>query len=248
MMELPPLWKRFPRIHSTNDSIHEAAREGAPEGTTHLADRQTRGRGRQDRPWWDSPGSSVLFSTLLRPRIEVERTLGLSLVAGKAARQALARHLRRPLQLYWPNDLYLDARRKVGGILCEMRQEGAQYWIALGIGINLDFRGADIPSELRGQVACLGEMGYPVDSGTVTTARRVLEAFWPLYERFQAGESLASLVDQDLAHVGQRVTVHDGHRPAFAGVVSGLGTQGELLVRDDRGVEHAILAGDVIYE
>ena len=45
-MGIPDTWRVFEQTSSTNDTIHEAALNGAPEGTIHLARAQTRGRGR----------------------------------------------------------------------------------------------------------------------------------------------------------------------------------------------------------
>ncbi|MBU2252506.1 MAG: biotin--[acetyl-CoA-carboxylase] ligase, partial [Proteobacteria bacterium] len=46
----------LPTVDSTNRVALEFAREGAPEGTVVLADRQTAGRGRLDRIWQSPPG------------------------------------------------------------------------------------------------------------------------------------------------------------------------------------------------
>ncbi|MBV8727404.1 MAG: hypothetical protein JO233_06430, partial [Candidatus Eremiobacteraeota bacterium] len=39
-------------------------------------------------------------------------------------------------QLQWPNDLLLQGK-KVGGILCVSRGQGARAWVACGVGINV---------------------------------------------------------------------------------------------------------------
>ena len=44
----PPI-EIFEVLASTLDSIHQAAGDGAPEWTTHIALEQTRGRGQQAR-------------------------------------------------------------------------------------------------------------------------------------------------------------------------------------------------------
>src|SRR5436309_14743323 len=59
----------FARTSSTMDRAREAARLDAEEGTILLADEQTAGRGRLRRTWVAPPGSSLLFSVLLRPSL-----------------------------------------------------------------------------------------------------------------------------------------------------------------------------------
>ncbi len=247
MNNLPKNWTFFEEIHSTNDSIHQVAQEGAPEGTTHLAGRQSQGRGRLGRDWWSPRNSSLLFTTLLRPQVPIMETMGLSLVAGVAAKLALSPLTSQPISLYWPNDLYFGPVKKLGGILCEMRQANENYWVALGMGINLDLRSADIPKELQGQTACLAELGSEV-SDPIAIAQLIHESFWPLYQRFQAGETISELSGPHLAHTGERVTVTDVNSPTIRGTVKGLGPSGELLVEDDHSVLHTVVAGDVQYE
>lgn len=248
MIDVPAGWKVFSETDSTNDTVHDAAVAGAAEGTVHLALRQSRGRGRAGRDWWAPPGGALLMTLLLRPRIPAAETHGLSLIAGRAARDALDPLLDRPLSLYWPNDLYVGPHtRKLGGILCELRHAGPTYWIALGLGVNIDLRNAPVPPELEGRIISLAECGCP-ETHPVPLAMRIVERFWPLYERFQAGEAVPRLVADDLAHVGSHVTVHALTGPEIRGVVTGLGPHGALLVRDASGTTHEILAGDVVYE
>ena len=81
----------FEVLTSTLDSIHQAAAEGAPEWTTHIAREQTRGRGQQARPWWSPSGDGLWMSTLLRPsapRMTWGRDAGHVGVAGRQGRRA----------------------------------------------------------------------------------------------------------------------------------------------------------------
>src|SRR5690606_30211843 len=55
-------------IDSTNDRLKVWASDPAyPSGAVLLTDFQSAGRGRLDRRWEAPPGSSLLFSVLLRP-------------------------------------------------------------------------------------------------------------------------------------------------------------------------------------
>ena len=57
----------FETVGSTNDVARELASAGAPQGTTVLADQQTRGRGRRGRAWHSDTGQSLLLSMIARP-------------------------------------------------------------------------------------------------------------------------------------------------------------------------------------
>jgi BirA family biotin operon repressor/biotin-[acetyl-CoA-carboxylase] ligase len=126
---------RFDRVGSTMEVIHQLAAEGAEAGTIVIATEQVEGRGSRGRPWYSSPGG-LWLSTLVRPPgitgIEV-----ISLRVGLSVSDALEPLIGRPVRLKWPNDLMIG-ERKVGGILCEARWQGAELsWVAVGLGINV---------------------------------------------------------------------------------------------------------------
>src|SRR5512137_1553746 len=75
----------FARTGSTNDVAHERAAAGAASGLLVIADEQTAGRGRLDRRWWAPPGSSLLMSLLLRPRLPLDQVGQLTMCLGLAA-------------------------------------------------------------------------------------------------------------------------------------------------------------------
>jgi BirA family biotin operon repressor/biotin-[acetyl-CoA-carboxylase] ligase len=246
----------FDVLTSTNDSILRAGEAGAPEGTTHIARAQTRGRGRGDHVWWSPPGAGLWMSTLLRPRRSRPQWGGISLLAGRAVRDGVSSLGAREVELYWPNDLAVG-RRKLGGILGEARSRGSSAWIALGIGINIDLTPphvrAALPVEIRDLAISLAECGPPSTSDPLEIAGAILERFWPLYDRFQEGESLPSLVGDRLAHVGRRVEVKAPGQLPWRGIVEGLSPDGELLVLPDAPPPGsasvvAVSGGEVVYE
>ena len=225
--------------------MHVAAAEGAPEGTVHVARSQTQGRGRSGHSWWSPTNSGVWMTVLLRPTLDAGVAAGLALLAGKAARSALEPLVRGPLALYWPNDLYVG-RRKLGGILCEMRGPPESYWVAVGMGINLEIDLNLAPPEIRDSVIDLVTLGCE-ERDPLALARRIVDALCAEYHRLQSGQPLSSLVTGDLAHVGCPVTVRREGQTDLDGTAIGLGDLGELLVRDQHDQIHAILSGDVEY-
>jgi BirA family biotin operon repressor/biotin-[acetyl-CoA-carboxylase] ligase len=241
----------FERVTSTNDTIHQAGEDGEPEGTTHLAREQTQGRGRGSHTWWSPPGAGLWMSTLLRPTALRPRWSGISLIAGAAVRLAIEELGVQGVELFWPNDLLVRGR-KLGGILGEVRSRGERAWIALGMGINLDLTRPAVrerlPEELRGRAICLREAGAPSAVEPLALARKILEAFWPLYRRFLAGESPARLAGGQLAHVGRRVTLRLSDGSERRATVLGLDEGGELRVEEADGSKASITAAEVVYE
>ena len=125
------------------------AQEGALNGALVLADFQTAGRGRLGRTWVASPGSSLLFSVVLRPTWEPDLRPLFTLAAAVAICECLT-GLGLDPGLKWPNDV-LIANRKVAGILAE----AAGDVVILGVGVNVG-RGA-FPPEIAETATSLEE-------------------------------------------------------------------------------------------
>jgi biotin-[acetyl-CoA-carboxylase] ligase BirA-like protein len=107
-----------------------------PEGAVVATDHQTKGRGRLGRVWEDEPGTSILMSVLLRPRLPMPLWPELSVVAGRAVAAALGADAHVQL----PNDVLIGGR-KVAGLLAE----ATTGRVVLGIGINVNQRAEELP-------------------------------------------------------------------------------------------------------
>jgi BirA family biotin operon repressor/biotin-[acetyl-CoA-carboxylase] ligase len=126
------------RFVSECDSTQRLIGDGEPEGATVATDHQTAGRGRLGRAWEDVPGTSLLFSVLLRPVLPMADWPQLSVVAGEAVAAALPVEA----QVSHPNDVMV-AGRKVAGIL----PEAADGRVVLGVGINVNQTADGLPPE-----------------------------------------------------------------------------------------------------
>ncbi|MGE5179835.1 MAG: biotin--[acetyl-CoA-carboxylase] ligase, partial [Bacteroidota bacterium] len=141
-------------VGSTNDEVIRRAASGAAEGLVIATDEQTAGRGRHGRSWWDRPGSSLLFSVLLRPTIPLARfpLLGMAMACAVAAAGCEATG--RELVVKWPNDVLCDGR-KLCGILAESRLGAAGHVLVVGTGINVNQEREDFPPDIRDRATSL---------------------------------------------------------------------------------------------
>ncbi|MDR2471175.1 MAG: hypothetical protein LBD09_03580, partial [Treponema sp.] len=103
-----------------------AAGNPAPHGTVIAADYQSRGRGRNGRPWFMEAEKNLSFTVILRYPNSAAVPSCLTLKAGLALSYAVgdfAPSLRDLARIKWPNDLMLiqkdGAGRKAAGILAE---------------------------------------------------------------------------------------------------------------------------------
>ncbi|NTU55749.1 MAG: biotin--[acetyl-CoA-carboxylase] ligase, partial [Anaerolineales bacterium] len=101
----------FDSIGSTNDEAMVWAKKGARDLSLVVADEQTMGRGRLDRPWFTPSRTALAFSLILRPTSAekplLSRTVGLAALALSDVLQTL----NLDPQIKWPNDILLNGRK-----------------------------------------------------------------------------------------------------------------------------------------
>jgi BirA family biotin operon repressor/biotin-[acetyl-CoA-carboxylase] ligase len=146
--------RHFETTDSTNERAKFLAETGAPGGLVVTAGSQVAGRGRRGRSWFAGPGSSLLYSALLRPL--GDRPL-LPLLVPLAVCDAAEELGDRACKIKWPNDVWVD-ECKLAGVLIEGRPDAdpADSWAVIGIGLNLDLSDVRIPDDLEGRVTWLG--------------------------------------------------------------------------------------------
>jgi BirA family biotin operon repressor/biotin-[acetyl-CoA-carboxylase] ligase len=246
----------YDQVGSTNDLAKQRARAGDAEGLVVLADEQTAGRGRQGRAWAAPPGSSLLMSLLLRPSwLSPTDLFALTMLAGTALCEAVERVATVRAALKWPNDLLLPAApgvppatHKAAGILCECELAGDQVdWVVIGIGVNVSWTPT---GEVDGRDLARLATSLAVASGEPIGRAGLLRALLiRLDERYRAlrqgrREELFVAWRSRLATVGQPTIVRLPQRE-LRGIAEGVEPSGALRLRDERGVMHTILAGDV---
>jgi BirA family transcriptional regulator, biotin operon repressor / biotin---[acetyl-CoA-carboxylase] ligase len=173
-------------VTSTNDLALRMAGENVPEGSVVIAERQTRGRGKQGKRW-ESPTGGLWTSVVLRPKSPSSQAPIFTLMGAVASAEAIRIISGVQVLIRWPNDLLLEGK-KIGGILCEARVGGNKIrHLVMGIGINVNQGEGDFSSSLRGLATSLR-----IASGRVWEREAVAEAiydrlgFW--YHRLQRGD------------------------------------------------------------
>lgn len=238
----------FDQVDSTQKIAAALAQEGADQGTVVIAERQVAGRGRLGRSWHSPPGVNLYMTVILRPRMSLAAVPQLSLVAGVAVAEALETIAPKLVALKWPNDVWL-ARRKAGGIIAEAVTDAphGKLCILLGIGLNLNLRSNDIPSELRDKATSVMIItGREVDR--VQFAAILLSKLELRYHDAEFGgfAAVRSVYERYFALNGRHVTVIDGSKTA-SGVVRGVDSDGALILDNEDGPLR-ILTGDVSLE
>jgi len=240
-------------VGSTSSELKALAREGAVAGTVVLADEQTGGRGRSGRTWFSPVELGVWMSILLQCELPAERLAPLSVAAAVSVADALRELTGLDVRVKWPNDLLVGGR-KLGGLLVESIQTAGKsvQSAVLGIGLNVNLTGNDLPAELIDIATSLrSALGHPVPR--LDVLRVMLLALERCFERYER-EGIAGFRErwEELSStLGREVTVAPGRSPAGAaerittGTVTGLAESGALILEDAPGAVHEIWFGDI---
>ncbi len=241
----------LPSIDSTNTELMRRARAGRTEPTLLVAEEQTAGRGRLGRPWQSAgdrqgplPSLMLSLGLPLAPR----DWSGLSLAVGVSVAESLQPALPAAgsgtprIGLKWPNDLWLDGDRKLGGILVETAsfvapQDGhapvgsaAPRYVVVGIGLNVLPRsgeGMSMPP------ACLQDVEPGLDAPTaLLRIAPPLVAMLQSFAQYGFAPVQARFDRRDVLR-GRPVALSDGQ----AGTAHGVGEDGALLVQTPQGMQ-----------
>lgn len=223
---------------STNDDLKMSSRRGNGEVRVLVADHQTAGRGRLGRRWHSPPSVNIYLSLLTRPNA-LNDAPPLALVAGLAVAEAVEETSGVVAKVKWPNDVLVGARRlkKLAGVLCEA-VVGPPPALVIGIGINVNQE--SFPPELRDIATSL-----ILETGAAHRREPIIAALLRrLHLRLTQAEN--GSLDAVLARWSERSSTL-GHRVQCADGLVGKAerttSSGALVVTDDRGAMHQVMAG-----
>lgn len=131
-------------IDSTNAEVLRRLSTGSVAPFAILGERQTAGRGRRGRQWESPFGANLYYTLGITVRGGAQELEGLSLVVGLSVARAIRALGVASVGLKWPNDVLVHGK-KIAGILLELTGDPADICsVAIGIGINVNMRKADV--------------------------------------------------------------------------------------------------------
>ncbi len=231
----------YESVGSTNDEARRLAQAGTPEGTLVLAEQQTAGRGRLQRPWISPEGQALLFSLVFYPSLAPRQAFQLVMLTSLACMRAVRATSGLETRIKWPNDLLLGGK-KLAGILGELGQAGERLYAVVGVGLNVNVDLASYP-ELREQATSLcGALGHPV--ARLPLLQEILRRIEESYDRLRAGHSPYDEWVANLDTLGRevRLTVAEG---TFEGRAASVDPDGALCLALPDGTARRFLVGDV---
>ena len=195
----------YKELPSTSRTAAEAAREGAAEFFTVIAERQTMGRGRMSRSF-HSPSGGTYFSTVLRPKMPMADYGRITPMAAVAVHRALYSLTEVKTEIKWVNDILLCGR-KLCGILAESGVDRhGEPFVVLGIGINT--AEVEFPPELKEIATCL-----PIADTTALIGAILAEL--AEYEEIIAKNAWLEYYREYCVHLGEEILVIEGDQTRY---------------------------------
>lgn len=232
-------------IGSTNDRAREVLREPGGDGLAVVADLQTAGRGRRGRSWLSPSGANLMVSVPLRTRLDPRAGALLGIATALAVRDACATVAPEAgLAIRWPNDVVAADGAKLAGLLLETAlEDGWLVEAVIGIGINTNWRRAEMPAEIAARATSLTDLvGTSVDR--VALLGTLLDALDREIAALEAGDTPLPRLRAVSWLDGRRIELDLGGT-MVEGRVAGIGDDGSLLL-DGADGRTAYTVGEVV--
>ena len=230
-------------VASTNDEVKDIASKGGAEWNVVVAEEQTAGRGRYNRPFVSAAGNGVYFSVLLRPKFSASETLFITTCAAVAVCEAVESVTGHKADIKWVNDVYMKGK-KVCGILTEASfdvESGGLSYAVVGIGVNV--LPQKFPSELEKTAASVFGQGEYPQEGRAKILSAILNRFRFYYEHIPERTFFREYKRRSIA-IGRRVKVVSGSFEC-EGTVLDLDENCFLKIRFDDGTEKLLSSGEI---
>ncbi|KHE72385.1 biotin--[acetyl-CoA-carboxylase] ligase [Halobacillus sp. BBL2006] len=235
----------YDQVESTQEIVHQMAKQGKPHGTVVIADEQVKGKGRMARNWNSPKGKGIWMSILLRPNLPPFQAPQLTLLAATVLAKMMDAHKNICPQIKWPNDLLVN-HKKVSGILTEMQAEQDQIqYVVLGLGINVNQDLNDIPQDLHHKASSL-KIESDEEWDIHETVQNILRLFETTYDHYieEGFEEVKHQWEHYGYRIGEEVTISTMKRTWKATLI-GIEPDGALRARDSEGDEEKLYSAEI---
>jgi BirA family biotin operon repressor/biotin-[acetyl-CoA-carboxylase] ligase len=231
-------------IDSTNNQAKAMIKKGVATPLLLIAERQSKGRGRQGRNW-QSPRGGIWFSILLKPHLRLSNASRVSIAVAVAVCSVLRKKYNLPVEIKWPNDIFLNGR-KVAGILIELEAELEQVnYLIIGVGINANFPSACLSKDLRlPTISFLDYLGKPVNRAMLTGT--VVDEIIEKVDSVSSNNfnQTIRLWKQYSCTLGRKVEVRT-ETTTYFGLAKDIDSNGELILVLENGDSRTFQVGEV---
>lgn len=232
-------------VDSTNKEAMRRAIDDPKGISLIVSNNQTEGRGRLGRKFYSPADTGVYLSFLFKPNFDISRSVPVTTAAATAVCRAIENVTGNSCDIKWVNDIYFDGK-KIAGILTEAVsgfETGTIDYLIVGIGINC--KTTEFPSEAGENPGAL--------TGKFSRNKLVAEianCFLPMTEDMNPDMFIQYYREHSLL-IGKNIYIYKfgefgckdaNPKKAF---VTGIRSDGGLMVRYDDGLNDVITSGEV---
>ncbi len=232
-------------VESTQKIAHRLSNEDLPEGTVIIAEEQLSGKGRMNRTWHSPKFTGIWMSLILRPNIPLTKAPQLTLLTAVAIVQAIEEETGLQPEIKWPNDILVNGK-KVTGILTELIAEADRiHSIIIGMGINVNQKKEDFPTELQEKASSL----Y-LEKGELISRAGLIRSIFKHFEKLYLVYLEQGFFPIKLLWEGYAISIGKILRArtltnVIEGKALGITDDGVLKLEDSTGLVHHIYSADV---
>lgn len=237
----------FNEIDSTNIKAKELGQQNIEDGSIIISERQNLGSGRFNRQWI-SPSGGLWFSLVLRPEVPPIEAPKITQIAAASIYKTL-RDFNIDITIKWPNDIILN-NKKLCGILAEMKCDmDSIHYLVLGIGMNININKGDFNEDIK-SIATSLEIQFNKQFSRSDILAKFLNHFEKLYYKFVNNLDLSETISICRNHsniFGKQAKLITYNNEEIVTCIS-LSDAGDLIVRDSKGIEKAVLTGEISFK
>ena len=228
---------------STNSVLLDKENKYTINGTVFYTEKQLKGRGRKNRPWYSAKELNLTFSILFtNKKYFTDNPVLLNFAASLAVANALENLYQLKVEVKWPNDVLINGK-KICGILIESTSEGNKIdRLVIGLGINVNqtmFQGTYSipPTSVR------LEINENVERERLLA--EVLNYFEELLSiLIESRENILKDWKQRCSMIGDKISITEGEEVKY-GIFEDVDENGFLLLKDSNNKIEKIHYGDV---
>ena len=231
----------FDKIDSTNSYTKKLVVGSEQHGSVIIAETQTAGRGRLGRSFFSPHGAGIYMSIILRPKIDINKTLLITTMAAVALCRAIDNICDVNTQIKWVNDIYIK-NKKLCGILAEsiIDPTNGERAVILGIGVNVTTNAFD--EDIKDIATSLLEHTKK-DINRNELIAEILNEFESVYDNLPDCDFIDEYKKRSCVIGKELFLIRAGEkRKAFALDVD---KDGALIVRNENGETERINTGEV---
>ncbi len=229
-------------LESTNSLLLNRENKFNTNGTVVLAEKQIKGKGRQNRIWYSAKDQNLTFSILLTDKKYFKKLFNIiNFATSLSVALSIENLFQLKTELKWPNDILINGK-KTAGILLESHSQGSSIErLVIGIGLNVNqtlFQGSFTypPTSIK------QEINENVDREKLLS--EILNIFEDLLNDI---ESKSAEIMKDWKSrcrmIGEKISITDGEKSKY-GIFNDIDENGFLLLRVGNKIEK-IHFGDV---